>query len=64
MRVEGHTLWYEGAVHDASGLVVLPIRRGGRGRGRCSCNALSEMLDSGAARRRWHRRHKQEVLDG
>ena len=51
MRLSGHTLWYEGAAHDDRGVVVLPIRRGGRGRGKCSCGALSDTRPQTSAAR-------------
>lgn len=67
-RVKGHTLAFEGAPHavNESG----QVRRvwthwtggvGGFGRGYCSCGALSDLLDSAAKRRQWHREHKAEV---
>lgn len=36
----------------------------GRGVGACSCGAKSEPLPSNAARKRWHREHKQAVVAG
>lgn len=35
---------------------------GGRGRGLCSCGEMSEVLDSGAQRKTWHRGHKLEKI--
>lgn len=34
----------------------------GHGHGACECGALSEHEPTGAARRRWHRKHKARVL--
>ena len=66
-RLAGHSLQNEGAafvVNEERRVVRAWPGRGisGRGRGLCSCGALSEMLDSGYARRNWHREHKAEVL--
>ena len=64
-RVPGHELIREGAPFEANGRSSYPARwgsgTGGTGRGKCSCGALSEVLDSGAARKNWHRRHKDSV---
>lgn len=62
-RVAGHTLWYEGAPHDDRGhRIWRPYgSASGRGRGKCSCGALSEMEFTAAARKRWHAEHKQQV---
>ena len=63
-RLSGHTLRHEGAafepVLNASGL---PDRRAGDrvGSGLCSCGEMSESLPSAAARKRWHREHKDRV---
>lgn len=57
--MSGHTLRNEGGAFDALGHRL----HGGKvGRGKCSCGALSEMLFSRNARKRWHREHKTEVL--
>lgn len=57
VRVKGHTLPFEGRVRSV-------YRYGsGPGHGRCSCGAASaDMLPSTAARQRWHRQHKSDVL--
>lgn len=66
-RVQGHTLVWEGAPHDADGR---RIRRGnwgdgksGTGRAKCSCGALSDELPSKGARQRWHREHKESLTE-
>ena len=59
-RVSGHTLRYEGAAYRSDGM---PERRhNGWGHGKCSCGELSGALANTAERKRWHRRHKAEVL--
>jgi hypothetical protein len=62
-RLDGHSLWYEGAAHDDNGKLVWTgaIRSSGPGRGKCECGALSEWLRSGNARKAWHREHKAQV---
>ena len=50
--VKGHTLLFEGRVSTYHGYGTGP------GRGRCSCGAESETLPTTAARKRWHREHK------
>jgi len=63
LRVTGHTLWFEGRGHNADGEPRYGLRGYlGYDRGKCSCGVLSEPLPSAAARKRWHREHKQEVL--
>lgn len=64
-RVTGHTLRSEGAAYDDHGRRINPATidpYSGAGRGKCSCGALSDVLDSGAARKRWHRQHKAEQV--
>jgi len=58
--VPGHGLVSEGAAHDDAG-ARLWAHTGNAGRGKCSCGELSESLASGAARKAWHRRHKDDV---
>lgn len=64
-RLAGHELISEGAPYDAKGRPAYPVRSGystgGTGRGKCSCGALSDVLDSGAKRKGWHRGHKDEI---
>jgi hypothetical protein len=38
------------------------LRRTGDGHGQCACGAISDCLPNTHARRRWHRKHKVEVL--
>ena len=60
--VNGHTLKREGQPHDNNG--VWRGRGYWEGRGKCSCGALSDVLSTHSARKRWHKRHKAEVLNG
>lgn len=66
-RLAGHELTSEGAPHDAKGRPAYPVRygygTGGTGRGKCSCGALSGVLDSGTKRKAWHRGHKDEIRE-
>lgn len=56
--VKGHTLPFEGRVYGYLGLASGP------GLGRCSCGVTSgKQLPTTAARQRWHREHKQAVID-
>lgn len=57
--VKGHTLRFEGQAFDANGYKA---SKQSLGYGKCSCGALSDELDSNAARKRWHRAHKAEVI--
>ena len=54
--VSGHTLFAEGRVRSGYGL------HSGGGSTTCSCGARSPELPSTAARQRWHRLHKEQVL--
>lgn len=64
-RLAGHELISEGAPFDIKGHPAFPARSsygtGGTGRGKCSCGALSDVLDSGTKRKVWHRGHKEEI---
>lgn len=51
-RLAGHELRNEGRVYDPHGYVQ------STGVSRCSCGDLSPVLESAAARKRWHREHK------
>lgn len=56
--VKGHTLPFEGQLRSPLGHT-----NNGPGHGACSCGAKSpEPLPSTAARQRWHREHKLEIL--
>lgn len=77
MRLAGHSLLREGRAyyidgcgecakgrpdhayggHVSDGFGLLP-----RGHGRCTCGDASPCLDSGAARKRWHAQHKEQVI--
>jgi hypothetical protein len=62
-RLAGHALLHEGAAHDYVGLRIVYGDRS-TGRAKCECGAMSEVLPSGAARRRWHAEiHKPAVLN-
>lgn len=56
-RVKGHTLRYEGQTRG-----YWRSERMGPGPGICSCGVESEVLPTTAARQRWHRAHKGEVI--
>lgn len=58
LRVSGHWLVDEGRVYASREF----YRRMQTGRGRCSCGARSPLLNTDASRKRWHREHKEEVL--
>jgi hypothetical protein len=55
--IKGHELLFEGRLMNS----YLPGN--GVGKGRCRCGALSPDLPTTAARKRWHREHKQAILD-
>lgn len=59
--VRGHTLLFEGDAFGSKGGPALG-RPTGAGSGKCSCGALSGELANRAARKRWHREHKLEVV--
>lgn len=58
-RVRGHALRDEGMPFEKG--VRLPVY-GSLGYGRYECGAESPLLDTTAARKRWHRQHKAELL--
>ena len=59
MIVKGHGLRHEGAAHDESGSYM---GGGSVGYGFCACGVRSTLLESTAARKRWHRAHKSVVV--
>jgi hypothetical protein len=66
-RLPGHGLFAEGKPYrrvtgDPSG-DYNAIESGYVGRGLCSCGADSPETDSDADRKRWHRKHKEEVRE-
>jgi hypothetical protein len=64
-RVGHHTLEWEGAPHDKRGHRLFGEGRGAVGYGKCFCGVLSpDELPSAAARKRWHRQHKLDILAG
>jgi hypothetical protein len=56
-RLVGHELRWEGRLDN----YVYARNRNGEGSTRCTCGALSPVLPSTAARKRWHREHKDAV---
>lgn len=66
-QVQGHTAMRvaagrgaQPAAHDDRGGLLQ--RHDGPGHAKCSCREVSgESLPTGAARRRWHGRHKEQV---
>jgi hypothetical protein len=54
--VAGHGLRHEGRYWNGLAYVS-----GGMAPGRCTCGDRSEPLPTGAARKRWHREHKDEI---
>lgn len=68
-RVKGHALVNEGVGYppgmDGPAIVrrAYFIAHDSAGVGVCTCGRKSEPLPSDAARKRWHREHKQAVLD-
>lgn len=58
-RLHGHALWGEGAPHKDNGIRIWHMPA--KGRGKCECGDLSEVLETNADRKRWHRAHKDEV---
>ena len=59
MIVKGHGLRHEGASHDEEGNYLWPQWKAGYGF--CSCGVRSALLESTAARKRWHRAHKSVI---
>lgn len=60
--IPGHTLRFEGWAYDQHGEPFSGRNSPAEGRAKCSCGALSEVLPSTAARKRWHKEvHKPEV---
>lgn len=54
--LKGHGLRHEGRHRTSAGYVA-----GGMAPGKCSCGEKSDPLPSAAARKRWHRDHKDKV---
>lgn len=68
-RLTGHGLRSEGAPFERREGRWSHVHRGivrssGTGRALCECGATSGVLDSGNARKAWHREHKAEVRAG
>lgn len=68
-RLSGHELIWEGAPHEKRANGTFSRRGpswsgvGGTGHGVCTCGASSGELASGAARKQWHREHKQQIRE-
>ena len=62
-QVHGHTLRSEGAPHREDRSRIGWNGTAGKGRGLCSCGALSDVLPSASQRKQWHREHKQTIRD-
>ncbi|MEU8199410.1 hypothetical protein AB0C10_37060 [Microbispora amethystogenes] len=60
-RLPGHELRNEGAPFAWSSGRYVRQRETWTGKGLCSCGAVSDVLDSNNARKRWHRAHKDEM---
>ncbi len=65
-RLAGHSLVGEGAPHNDLGVRLRGEYSYGHektpgGRGQCSCGALSDVVTTRAARKRWHAEHKAEI---
>jgi hypothetical protein len=60
-RIAGHTLPDEGRLNGDNGLMS---RCNGAGSIQCSCGQPSPVLPSTAARKRWHRDHKDTIRNG
>ena len=58
MRIRGHGLRYEGRYWNGYQYVS-----GGMAPGLCECSEKSADLPSAAARKEWHRKHKEEVAN-
>jgi hypothetical protein len=56
-HVEGHALIEDGAPHNDRGVATVSKF----GRGKCECGALSPAGGTIIGRKRWHRKHKQEL---
>lgn len=67
MRLRGHALTADGAALNADGRHTQVVgygrpRTSGTGYARCACGAMSpDPLPSLAARRAWHRNHKENL---
>ncbi len=60
-RLAGHTLPFKGRVHLGTTIIG---DGNGQGRTKCSCGDDSPMLPSTAARKKWHRDHKNDIRSG
>lgn len=61
-RLVGHELKREGGAYDSKGVPLYGRRQ--TGRGKCSCGATSDVLQSNYARKRWHTGHKDKIRGG
>lgn len=63
VRLPGHELMFEGAAYGPDGSRLHWNTVAGYGYAKCGCGSMSpEALASAAARKRWHRAHKDAVL--
>ena len=60
-NLRGHALRSEGAAYIPGDEQPWLRTPGHLGRGLCECDAVSLVMSSDSARRRWHARHKDEV---
>lgn len=58
-RLAGHGLLHEG--WPFIGTKIRATNNTGPGMGKCECGAMSEMVPTRAARKRWHRDHKADI---
>lgn len=62
--MSSHNLKFNGAPYTQAGELVHPDDTSitaGKGAALCTCGTLSEELPNGAARRRWHKDHKEQA---
>jgi hypothetical protein len=57
----GHTLILEGEGYKIIAGYPARTRNNGDGCAKCSCGQFSPTLPNRAARKRWHKEHKEEV---
>lgn len=66
LRVKGHELRSEGQAYNITtnwqGKTGIRYTGAFTGMALCACGSTSELLPSDAARKRWHREHKQAVI--
>lgn len=60
-RLTGHGLRHEGWAYIGTNIRATSEGAAGPGMAKCECGAMSEMLRSRSARKRWHAQHKDEL---